>query len=253
MDHRSFSRPRGSTMHPTPRRCHGYSLIELLIVMVIVTILATVGVLMIGDRRASAVRSVMDEMEGVIYNAQKASFASSRDIFISTQGNWADETLILDGRPLQPPPVTADPPVAADLVPGDDARRVGAGSECFRSHAVRDRDHQSAGIVVNAGATAGWYAAALGGAPGLASVAPISTQPDFVAAIGNQIFIGAQQTFTVSGLSKRFPVGFSVIVVGLRNGAPVPNGPVGILLVPRNSSTIYKYYKADNSTVWRLL
>lgn len=254
MDRRSLSRPRGSTMHPISRRCRGYSLIELLVVMVIITVLAFVAVMMIGDRRANAVRSVMDEIEGVLYNAQKASFASSRDIYVSTNGAWMDETLVMDARPLVvPDPLPVGWPSMAYLTPGNDANRVGAPSEVFRSHFLRDRDHQSAAVAVNGGVTAGWYAAALGSCAALETVSPVSGQPDFVAAIGNPIFNGGRQDVVISGLSKRFTTGFCVIVVGISQGVPVEDGSIGVLVVPRNSSIVYKYYKADKSHDWRLL
>lgn len=255
MDRRSLSRPRGSTMHPRSRRCRGYSLIELLVVMVIITVLATVGVMMIGDRRAGAVRSVMDEIEGVLYNAQKSSFASSRDIHVTTAGAWIDASLIMDARPLVvPDPIPAGWPNAAYLTPGLDANRVGAPSECFRSRFPSDRDHASAAIVVNPGGAATVrYGGALGTCPALETVSPLVTQTDFTGALANPIFTGAQQDIVISGLSKRFMTGFSIVIVGIREGIPVVNGPIGVIVVPRNSSIVYKYFKSDGSNQWKLL
>lgn len=256
MDYPFCNRPRGSSMKPTTRRCRGYSLIELLVVLVIVGILTAVGVMMIGDRRGSGVRSVMDEIEGVLYSAQKASMASSRDIYITTTGTWVDGSLIMDARPLVVPAnwaaagwLSADSPSDAYLTPGTDANRVGASTECFRSRSPRDRDHLSAGVAVSNG----WYAAALGPSAGIEAVPPVSTQPDFVATLAYPIFNGAQRSIVISGLSKRFATGFCVVIVGLNSGNPLANGPIGVLVVPRNGSAVYKYYKSDNSSDWRLL
>jgi len=237
-------------MKPTRRHSRGYSLIELLVVLVIAGILATVGVLTIGGgRRGSAVRSVLDEVEGVIIASQKGTIAAVRDIYLVSDGAWMAETLILDGRPLRLPPVTATPPGAGDLAPGADAKREGGSSECFRSRATRDRDHMSAGIDV--GNT--WYATALGGNPALEAVAPINGMVDFTNAMTRPLFTGALNSVVVNGQTKRFMTGFCVVVVGLQKGIPMPNGPVGVLVVPQNSSSVYKYYKAEDSAVWRKL
>lgn len=234
-------------MKPTLRPCRGYSLIELLVVLVIVGILAMVGVTMIGNRTTNAVRSVLDEVEGVLSAAQKGTIASSRDIYVCSSGDWLAGSLVLDGRPLRP--TVANPPGVGDLNPGDDLKRVGSASEVFRSHATSDRDHMSAGVAVD---TAPWYGVALGTTPALATVAPISGQTEFTAALGNPLFKSSGlYTVIINGQTKRFMTGFCVVVVGLASGNPLPNGPVGVLIVPQNSSNIYKYYKADQSSVWR--
>nr|WP_320131592.1 prepilin-type N-terminal cleavage/methylation domain-containing protein [uncultured Holophaga sp.] len=225
----------------------GFTLIELLVVLVIVGVLAIVGVTTLTPRPSVSVRSVLDEVEGTLVAAQKSTMTTSRDIFLSSSGDWVSGTLVLDGRPLLS--TLADPLTAADLVAGADNKRVGGNNECFRSRSPKDRDHSYAGIETGNG----WYAAALAGGPGLADTAPINTQADFVAALGNPLFTGAANTIVINGLTKRFATGFSVVVVGLRDGQPVPGGPIGVIVVPQNSASVYKFYKSASSAEWRKL
>lgn len=235
-------------MRKTVALCQGYSLIELLVVLAIVAILSMVGVTMIGSRSSSSVRSVLDEVEGTIVGAQKTATTTSGDIYLSSGGAWNNGTLILDGRALNPTAVS-NPPTATQVVAGVDAFRVGSSSECFRSRSPRDRDHISAGIDTGAG----WYATACASAAPLAATVPISSQADFVTALGNPLFTGADKTVVVNGLTKRFMTGFCVVVVGLRDGGPVAGGAVGVLVVPQNSASVYKFYKPQDSNDWRRL
>lgn len=226
----------------------GYSLIELLVVLVIVGILAMVGVSMIGDRPTSAVRSVMDELEGTLSQAQKTASLTSQDVYLSTSGTWVGGNLLLDGRALSPS--VSFPPAAGDLVAGDGTKRVGSNSECFRSLYPRSRDHLSAGVD-----TASWYSTALGGASDLKDVEPVKSSTELVNALasGNRLFTGSDHYAIVNGLTKRFEGGFSVAVVGLRDGQPIVGGPVGVIVVPANSTAIYKFYKSSNGSGWRRL
>ena len=236
----------------------GYSLIELLAVLTIVGILSTVGVATLSGRKAGGVRSIMDELEGVLMNAQKSTVVMSRDVYISTQGEWGAGTMILDARPFKGglngagQLVVPSPPGAGDLTPGDNTKREGSDSECFR-RLLRSRDHMSAGIPTSN--QEGWYTIARGGAPDLAAVEPINgpANQNLVDALNNRLFKATLSSVVVNGLTKRFDQGFSVVVVGLAQGHPIPNGPVGVLVVPANSSSVYKFYKADGESTWRRL
>jgi len=231
------------------RRCHGYSLAEILVVLVIVGILGMVGVTMIGNRPGTAVRSVMDEIEGVLMNAQKTAVVTTRDVYLSTSGVWLDGSCILDGRALNPSAVTFPLTMPTDIKAGVDAKRYGSSSECFRSHYASDRDHMSAGVDCGNG----WYAAALGSASDLKDVEPVKSETTFVSALGTRLFTGSDKYSIINGLTKRFEKGFSIVVVGLRSGTPVAGGPIGVIIVPENGSSVYKFYKPDGNAAWRRL
>jgi len=188
----------------------------------------------------------MDEIEGVLLNAQKTAVITSRDVYVSTKGAWLSSSLVMDGRALDLSTVST-PLTSDDLIAGVDAKRLGSSSECFRSLYPTDRDHQYAGVDCGND----WYAAALGGASDLKAVDPVKSDAALVAALGRRLFTGSNSYVIVNGLTRRFEKGFSIVVVGLRAGRPVVGGPVGVIVVPANGSGVFKYYKPDNSTTWR--
>jgi len=229
----------------------GFSLIELLVVLAIVGIITITGVVMLGDRRSNSVRSVMDEVEGALMNAQKTALLTSRDVYVSTTGTWTAGTMVLDPRALNSTPgVVSFPPTTAELKAGDNTgKRIGSSSDYMASQYAKSRDHQSAGVDCGSG----WYATARGSASDLKDVEPVKSDPAMVDAMGNRLFTGSDNSVVVNGLTRRFEKGFSVVVVGLRGGGPVPGGAVGVIIVPAKSSNVYKFYKPDGSVTWRRL
>ena len=163
-------------------------------------------------------------------------------------------TLIIDGRPLTTTGANAVDPTNLKkddpkFAPGSSTYRMGSPAECFYSMYLKgNRDHMSAGID-NSG-TAAWYKAALGSASDLATLAPIKSMSAFTDALSNPLCISSQNYAEMNGLNRTFNTGFSIVVVGLRNGQPVPNGPIGVLIVPAGGSNVYKYYKPDGRTKW---
>lgn len=232
-------------MHPSPVKSRGYSLIELLLVLIIVAILAVAGVVMIRPRRSDSVRSIMAELEGVIVNTQNSASISTRDIYLTTQGDWIAGTLYMDGRPLLP--TVASPPGTGDLT--NAANRVGSPAEVFHSlYTAKNSDHLNAGVDT----TGTWYTVALGSAPDLATLPPFSASTSLLTALHNPLFIAnnAVNDVVFNGISRQFNTGFAIVVVGLAGGSAVPNGPIGVLVVPAQSGEVFKYFKPNGSTQW---
>lgn len=230
-------------------RSRGFTLVEMLVVLFIVGILGVSATIYLSSKGSGGVRSVMDEMEGVLMAAQKNTLLMSRDVYVSTDGTWMGGSLIMDGRPFREPNVVPNPPGAADLVPGDDTRRQGPSSECFRSLYPNSRDHRAAAVLTSA--QENWYARARGSAPDLLAVEPVASQADLVKALGNRLFTGGANSVVINAQNKRFEQGFSVVVVSMAGSNPRPNGAVGILVVPANSTVVYKYFKAEGESTWR--
>ncbi|WP_306589861.1 prepilin-type N-terminal cleavage/methylation domain-containing protein [Geothrix sp. 21YS21S-4] len=218
-----------------PSRASGYSLIELLAVMAIVAILAIAAVTTIGNRPGSAVRSVMDELEGVLVAAHKRTTSTLADVTLTTNGVWGNTTT----------PALLSFNGAADL-----------SGETFR-YVRGSRDYDYAGVDCGNG----WANDAVAS---LRTVVPTNADP-FRDALTRALFTGSLNpplpdptkptvtSFVVNGYSKRFNQGFYIAVVGMRNGFPITSGPVGVIVVPGGGNSIYKFYRSNSAESWRRL
>ena len=252
------------------RRCRGYSLIELLVVLVIVGILAVVGVIMIGNRPAGSVRAVLDELEGVLASAQKRAVATGQDVVISTSGDWGVPNILTM--------------TYTGATGGDGFTLAHRDSGGVAVALLREHLHGGVVTVDNAA----WWDAARGTSTDLSAVAPFNNTvldsaaaafqgaktpvvpatvpptyeagPSILANSNLNLFKGSTAGVVaaarISGTSKRFTTTFWIEVVGLRNGVPIPGGPMGALVVLANGATIYKFYSPETSggvRTWRRL
>lgn len=206
------------------KRASGYTLIELLVVLVIVGILAIASVQMIGNRPASAVHAVLDQVEGVVAAAHQGTTSTLGDITLTATGNWTAAT-----------PAT----LTYTGISGPADRFV---------YTPTSRDHQYAGIDCGSG----WSDNAI---TSLKSVVPFSSDPNFLAALGStgNLFKPGNPPAVINGYSKRANQGFYIAVVGLRGGVPVDSGPVGVLVMPAGSGTVYKFFRSNSAESWRRL
>ena len=230
----------------------GYSLVELLIVLVVAGILALVGVVMLGNRHTGATRAVMDELEGTLSGAHRLAGAMGRDVLVVTKGEWGGTA------PMRMAYGDAAKGSATLLADG------AAASEAFHVAVTANgsllREHMSAGVVTQSHAN--WWTAATDGLTDLASVAPFSdatTGFQGLLADGNNLFAGGDGVgaMLISGTSLRFTSSRWVKVVSLSNGEPVKGGPVGVLVMKSAGGQVYRFYNpgrlggADGS--WRRL
>lgn len=209
-------------------RMSGYTLIELLVVLAIIAILAIAAVSTVGDRPGGAVRSVLDEVEGVLSAAHKRTTSTTGDITLITSGVWGS---------------TADPTILTFT-------GANAPSDSFR-FVTGSREYGYAGIPCGTD----WADAAI---TSLQLVPPTNAGP-FKDALSRPLFTGAANPaaagvpFVINGYSKRYSQGFYIAVVGMRNGVPIASGPVGVLVVPGGGNSVYKFYRSNSAESWRRL
>ncbi len=238
----------------------GYSLIELLVVLVIVGILTTLGISMLGNNSGAAVRGLMDEIEGTLLSANKLASATGKDVAIVTKGDWTSTTspliMAFGDASLTSAQILANGATAAESF------------QIARSGSVVKREHLNAGVA--AGGTTWWATANLpaGGRQNIdiTTVAPFTAAASTTGLLAggfktsltttNLLFQGGTtpNLTTISGYNKRFNSTFWIPIVGMRNGQAIAGGPMGLIFVQNNGSTIYKFFNAgsrDGDGQWR--
>jgi len=214
-------------------RSSGYSLVELLLVLVIVGILALAGVMTIGNKRGSSVKSVMNQIEGVLAQGQQNAMRGGKDVPLLASGTTC-ATMLLETGALNVG--VSYPATAADAV---GISRSQGELEQFRGSFDR-----YAGILP-AGADANKILNDLKSIPTCA-VDPLLSAFDLC------LFSGTDPVLVrITGDTKRFGKGFVIPVVPYVNGTPVITEDVGVIVVPPLSLTSYKFYRAVGSTQWR--
>jgi len=200
----------------------GFSLIELLVVLVIVGILAGLGVAFRSDRNGPAVQGTLMAVAGAMTEAREMARGTGQTIPLAVTGSGEGLTLSYQ--------VTGGP--SGQFLQGADRSAM---RFCF----------------IDTDGTAGPAAAALGNLKGsLETTQAGGTQIFKTSLWGNNLFKGGTATNFLS--SGRVDAEGYVAVVGAANGIALTNGPVGIVLLD-SSGTIYRYYRSSPTASWRRL
>jgi len=248
------------------QKSKGFTLIEMLVVLAIVGILTIVGVTMIGNKQAGSVRALLDELEGCIANAQKASVATGRDVAIVNWGAWT---------PTNPAAIAQGDASLTAIQIQDTAKGLLAGVQpdaalafgqtvAIPFHLQPNVPSHSMARIAMAGTTE-WADAMKPTDSGTQNQAIATVSPfkagEIMASISatDNFFSGDRATAlvqtSISGTNKRFTTTFVIPVVGTtRSGGVLPGGPMGLIVVLANGGSIYKFYNPgvrDGNGLWR--
>jgi prepilin-type N-terminal cleavage/methylation domain-containing protein len=241
----------------------GYSLIELLVVLAIVAILAIAGVSMIGNRQSGAVHALLDEVEGALTNAQQATAATGSDVAITTWGTWdaGAPLMMAHGNALQ---TDAQIQLAANDLLASNPHVDVLGQTVAVPFRFQANDTIQTRAQIVAIASPQWTNVMLPTAAGttnqdINSVPPFNAGGPMTGVVvdANTLFQGALNRNVISGVSKRFTTTFIIPIVGTTtSGGALPGGPMGLIVVLANGSSVYKFYNPgarDSDGLWRRL
>jgi type II secretory pathway pseudopilin PulG len=235
---------------------------ELLTVLAIMAILAVGSSLMMGNRQSGAVRATLDELEGVISNAQQAAMATGRDVALVSWGPWeglriayGDATLTLDGSNGTnfitigesllggKSPTEQNPIIDTDQFPIEIQQTVVVGYHYSASDGVQKK----ASILTAKDDTDKWAKAKGDKNQDISEIVPFTTEMKDVLTSDKEFCRGESesipQVLLVNGYTKRFnkTVFIKVVTTG-SGGQALPNGPMGLIVLMQNSASIFKFY-----------
>jgi Tfp pilus assembly protein FimT len=233
-------------------------------VLAILGILSVVGVSMLGNRKGTSVRELLDETEGALSNARVSAVASSRDVALDNWGTWAAATpavIAYGDAALTDANIQT---IANGLLisnPPNAALQYGA-TVAVPFHFMPNDVTQSRARVAVAN-SADWATAMTATGSG-AQNQDITTLAPFVAGDvmsgvlvpGNNFFnVSTVTRQLVSGTNQRFTTTYFIEIVGTSpSEGPLPGSPMGLIVMMAGSASIYKFYNPgvlEGNGQWR--
>lgn len=200
----------------------GYSLAELLVVLVIVGILATVGVAMVTDRKSPSVKAATLNLAATLSDARALARGSGQAVTLTPSGSGA--SLVLSY-------------VAAS---GQTGSYIHAADGQAARYSLIDTTGSSTPA-----------AAAITSLQSALQDTKAGASKIFTAGVWSTNVFDASAGLVYAGNGSLNKEAY-VAIVGSVNGVPMPKGAVGIILL-NASGNIYRYYRTGPGANWQRL
>jgi prepilin-type N-terminal cleavage/methylation domain-containing protein len=208
-------------MSPGLKRCGGYSLIEILVVLSIVGTLALVAVFYRLDRYGPAVKGVLQDVQTAVLEARSMARQSGRSVTLTITGTGTNAgfTYAVTGGPSGSYSLNADPSASHRCL----IDSVGSGNPT--AAALTNLQDHLEGVTFGS-----------------------ATDPSGVWTT-NLFSASTPMTFNPMGIPN---AEMYIAVVSQTNGVVIADGPVGIILI-NSFGNMYRYYRSNNTSSWMRL